>query len=70
MDEYVKEYVCEENDNDIKIVLKDTDNGKEIDELWIGCHWLPSDGWSVIGFTDLCAALAKAGYKIEKDNSV
>lgn len=57
------EYDCEENDNTIRIYFDD-DNTTMIDEIWIGCSWLPEDGWSIIGIEDLRTALGMAGYEI------
>ena len=54
---------CKENDNTIKAVMFE---GK-IDEILVGCEYVPSAGESVIGFNDLNELVEKAGYKLIKE---
>jgi hypothetical protein len=49
-------YKCQENDNTI-IVFK---NGADVDELYFGNTDMLQDGWLVIGYKDLMAAIEKA----------
>lgn len=49
-------YECEENDNYIKVITI----GGKLDEIRIGCSWLPEEGESIIGADDLCKALSMA----------
>lgn len=58
-------YKCKENDNSIRLYL-DEDNGK-LDEIQVGCKYLPQDGYSVIGIKDLTEALRMIGYSITQD---
>ena len=55
-----KRYDCEENDNYIMVRSEDG----ELDEIGVGCEWLPEHGETVIGIKDLNNALGKMGYKI------
>lgn len=46
-------YNCKENDNTVKINLCDD----KLEEILVGCRFVPSDGWSVIGGKDLTEVL-------------
>ena len=67
MAKHEQRYECAENDNCIRIIMKDEGTVQEIDEILFGSTWAPSAGWLVIGLEDLRMALEKVGYKIEKD---